>query len=824
MAHVSHKLSNSVEGALAAGGDPATSPLYVFGPFLRLIVVAGVASITFGATIWLVVFTIAMVSAMYRLVMLWVTDGSGGSGLSEEEFGGWAAKVNAAITFVEYTLTFLVSTAALVTFLADRLPGLNESILGIQYRTLVAILLSLLIGYLVNRGPKTAAFAFGPATAGVLLLLWSMIVATIWQNGLRLPDLNWQAFTGEYLHFTFGGFTRMLAVMTGIEVFANLVAAYDGEPRQRSNKAFGSLVLIMGTTAVTMLIVGPAIGALSDPMNTEVSVFTQTMDQLLPAPLPYLGTLVSVLVLGSASAASAQGLQNLALGLKTRNYIPASLGQQNRFGVADKPVWLEVGLVAVIFLLAGTHEETYLALYAAGVFVLLSMTGWAAAKRLVRELREAFSVSHLLMLVGTVMAATITTAATFVIFRERFLEGAWTYFVFIPLLFAAFTYVRGRLGDPSRLAERLGELEVAMLGGFGFGQSFAVQAAGGVGTVSLPGSLPLQAGEGAPARLPRWQQARGAPRHVLVTLDGSEYAEQVLPAAESICSAFHARLTLVTVLPEPSRFGLFHRTGAQPAILNGERRERRAYLQGVAKRMRAKGIEVTTSVLTGPVAESVNQFMKEQRIDMSVISTRGRSGLQRWLLGSVAAHWIQLATQPVLVIHPAPEGPPPVPGFGKLLVALDGSEYAERVLPMVRASTQYGSLVILLRVPEVPEAQGFGIMTDEIEGLRAEAEAEACQYLTGIAALLHEEGIETRVLVTGSRPAESIIHVAEEEDVDVIMLSSHGLGGLEGMLVGSVPDRVIKQTHRPVLLVPIHERRTDVQVSAGQGVHDMPYQ
>ena len=60
MAHVSHKLSNSVEGALAAGGDPATSPLYVFGPFLRLIVVAGVAAVTFGATIWLVVFTIAI--------------------------------------------------------------------------------------------------------------------------------------------------------------------------------------------------------------------------------------------------------------------------------------------------------------------------------------------------------------------------------------------------------------------------------------------------------------------------------------------------------------------------------------------------------------------------------------------------------------------------------------------------------------------------------------------------------------------------------------------------------------------------------------------
>lgn len=112
MAHVSHKLSNSFEGALAGGGDPATSPLYVFGPFLRLIVVAGVASVTFGASIWLVVLTVAMVSAMYRMVMAWVLDGSGGSGLSEEEFGSWAVKINAGITFVEYTLTFLVPADA----------------------------------------------------------------------------------------------------------------------------------------------------------------------------------------------------------------------------------------------------------------------------------------------------------------------------------------------------------------------------------------------------------------------------------------------------------------------------------------------------------------------------------------------------------------------------------------------------------------------------------------------------------------------------------------------------------------------------------------
>lgn len=449
MAHISHKLNNAFEGALAGGGDPATSPLYVFGPFLKLIVVAGVASVTFGASVWLVVVTIAMISAMYRLVMGWVTDGSGGSGLCEEEFGGWAVKANAAITFIEYTLTFLVSMAAMVTFIADRLPILNEFLLGIQYRTFVAVLLSIWTGWLVNRGPKTAARAFGPATAGVLLLLWTMIIATIIQRGLQLPDFNLAAFSRGNLHVTLGGFARMLAVMTGIEVFANLVAAYEGEPRARSKKAFGSLVIVMGSTAVTMLIVGPAIYDLADSANQQVSVFTQTMDQLLPAPLPVLGTIVGIIVLMSASAASAQGLQNLALGLKERHYIPAFIGQKNQFDVADKPVWIEVGLVCFCFLIFGTHEETYLAIYAAGVFILLSMTGWAVTKRLLRQIRQTFSVGKLGLLAGTVLAALLTSVATLIIFEERFREGAWTYFLFIPVLYAVFSYYHRALTRPA---------------------------------------------------------------------------------------------------------------------------------------------------------------------------------------------------------------------------------------------------------------------------------------------------------------------------------------------------------------------------------------
>lgn len=749
MAHVSHRLTNSFQGALAGGGDPATSPLYVFGPFLKLIVIAGVADVTFGTSIWLVVFTVVMVSAMYRLVMRWVVDGSGGSGLSEEEFGSWAVKMNAGITFVEYTLTFLVSIAALVTFIADRLPTLNLSVVGVQYRTVLAILISLGIGWLVNRGPRTAARAFGPATLAVLLLLWTMIGATIWQRGLHLPSFDHRAFAPEYFHFTLGGFARILALMTGIEIFANLVAAYDGSNAERSRKAFGSLVIIMATTCLTMLVVGPAILALSDPANLHVSVFTQTMDQLLPAPLPWIGTLIGVLVLGSAAAASAQGLQNLALGLRYRHYIPAWLGLRNRFDVADKPVWVEIGIVALCFLLLGTHEETYLAIYAAGVFILLSMTGWAAAKRILRELRTRASAGAVATLTGTVIAALLTTAATVIIFEERFFDGAWTYAVFIPLLYIVFSRFRSRLGPPKPLEEHLGRF---------FGGQYL---------------LPFQ-------RYDLPEDDFGIER-ILVPLDGSALAEHALPVAELLARISHGSLSLVSVRTGTDTTGGPAASDRAGAI--------DAYLDRKAWSLRQSGLSVDTRIRSGSIPEEIGRHAVEINADIIVMATHNRSRVDRLLGRNIATAVVRQTLLPVLVIRPTDTWTSRMTAFRRLLVCLDGSEGSEEVLPWARiVARHFESSVVLLTVPE-----------RESEVPRLE------HYLGSVAEALRSIGLATGTKVTGSGAARTITGVAEAEGCDLIMMATRGRGAPAtiDIEVGSVTDTVIQSAHCPVFAVTV---------------------
>ncbi len=748
MAHVSHRLSNAFQGALAGGGDPATSPLYVFGPFLKLIVVAGVAEVTFGASIWLVVFTVVMVSAMYRLVMRWVVDGSGGSGLTEEEFGSWAVKVNAGITFVEYTLTFLVSIAALVTFLADRAPALNDALAGLPLRTVVAILFSLGIGVLVNRGPKTAARAFGPATLAVLVLLWVMIGATIWQRGFHLPPFNIRAFHADYLHFTLAGYARILALMTGIEIFANMVAAYDGPAAERSRKAFGSLIIIMGTTCLTMLIVGPDILAGADVANTHVSVFTQAMDHLLPKPLPWVGTMIGVLVLASAAAASAQGIQNLALGLRYRHYIPGWLGARNHFDVADAPVWVEVGLVALCFLAFGTHEETYLAIYAAGVFILLSMTGWAAAKRLHREMGTKFSAGAAATLAGTILAALLTSAATLIIFDERFVDGAWTYLVFIPVLYFVFSRYRSQMGPPKPLDEHLGRF-------------FASQYL-----------LPLQRHD-----IPT---ENFAIERIMVPLDGSALAEHALTVAELLARTTAGQLDLMSV---SAGGGGGVADAAEPTSAP------ETYLTRMAETLGQRGITVGTSFRSGSVAEEIGRHGIESQADVIVMATHGRSRVDKILGRNIAMAVVRQTELPVLLIRPTDAWPSRHTAFKRLLVSVDGSADSEDVLPWARVlARSFQSTLVLLTVPE---AEG------EVPRLR--------QYLESVAMALRGIGIPVEIRVTGSGASRTIVDVAQTEECDLIMMATRGRGGPEeiGIEVGSVTERVALSAHCPVFTVTV---------------------
>ena len=140
--------------------------------------------------------------------------------------------------------------------------------------------------------------------------------------------------------------------------------------------------------------------------------------------------------------------------------------------------------------------------------------------------------------------------------------------------------------------------------------------------------------------------------------------------------------------------------------------------------------------------------------------------------------------------------------YERILVPLDGSELAEGAVRHAEEIARATGAEILLTqsvfipMPVVPEALliagGKAVM---------EAAKSAAGYLDRIAASLRAEGLKVRTIVEERPPADAILHVAEREEVDAIVMCTHGRSGLSRLVMGSVAESVLHATRRPVMLV-----------------------
>jgi len=140
--------------------------------------------------------------------------------------------------------------------------------------------------------------------------------------------------------------------------------------------------------------------------------------------------------------------------------------------------------------------------------------------------------------------------------------------------------------------------------------------------------------------------------------------------------------------------------------------------------------------------------------------------------------------------------------YEKILVPLDGSDLAELAIRHAQEIARGArSEILLLQAvnfpyPVVPEAA----LVPDGKWL-AGARKDASRYLEGIAAPLREAGMRVRTIVDERPPADAILHVAAREEVGLIVMSTHGRGGLSRMLMGSVAESVSRATPRTVMLV-----------------------
>jgi nucleotide-binding universal stress UspA family protein len=144
-----------------------------------------------------------------------------------------------------------------------------------------------------------------------------------------------------------------------------------------------------------------------------------------------------------------------------------------------------------------------------------------------------------------------------------------------------------------------------------------------------------------------------------------------------------------------------------------------------------------------------------------------------------------------------------------MLVPLDGSEVAERVIPYVErlAAATDASVVLLQAVPTAASFASIGASpAPGVTDFVATAERihdEADEYLATTAEMLAAQGVRTTHAVADGPPAEEILRAAEQERADLIAMTTRGRGGFERLILGSVADEVLRKALLPVFLLPV---------------------
>ncbi len=292
-------------------------------------------------------------------------------------------------------------------------------------------------------------------------------------------------------------------------------------------------------------------------------------------------------------------------------------------------------------------------------------------------------------------------------------------------------------------------------------------------------------------------------RNILIPLDGSERAEHVFRHLETFFDLADAQLTLLTVVqvPELAR-------GDYNMRMATARAEAESYLKGVTRRLQEGGRRADIEVLSARRPEHGILALEESAdFDLIAIASHGYGGLDRLYYGSTAERVIRAASTPVLLIRsseshnaPAQEDDPidfTTTPVGGIVVPLDGSKNAESALYEAnRLAEHHGVAIHLLHVMPVVPRTGFFVADSFVA---ADTTTEMSN-LRQIAADLRDRGREVQVALRHGAPVEAITDYVKEQDVGLIVMTTHGRSGLSRFLLGSVAEGLLRTVHTPILL------------------------
>ncbi|HXG52695.1 MAG TPA: universal stress protein [candidate division Zixibacteria bacterium] len=282
---------------------------------------------------------------------------------------------------------------------------------------------------------------------------------------------------------------------------------------------------------------------------------------------------------------------------------------------------------------------------------------------------------------------------------------------------------------------------------------------------------------------------------IIVPLDGSRLAEQILPYVRWFASACDARVELLLVNDPDVATGFF------PPLEGG------GYLEQVRDRYLRSVSRVDMVTETGKPAAVIVDRAGAGTDSLIAMATHGLSGIQRWLLGSVTSKVVQAARASLLLIRPAKGQDPSADiRLRTVFVPLDGSALAEnalaRAVELARKTDLEIHLVRVYGLPPDAYILGDGVYMNALMQQREAIRREAESYLESKVEELRAQGLE-RVLSSAiaGDPAGDIIDLASRTPDNLIAMSTHGRSGIQRWIMGSVTEKVVHYSRDPVLVV-----------------------
>ena len=283
-------------------------------------------------------------------------------------------------------------------------------------------------------------------------------------------------------------------------------------------------------------------------------------------------------------------------------------------------------------------------------------------------------------------------------------------------------------------------------------------------------------------------------KKILVSLDGSVLAEGILPVVTPLAERLNSTIVLLSVVDPVVN---------QASVVS--RNEKQLELEAVAERLANVKLKYEVRVVVGSPYPTIVDAADNAGCDLIAMSTHGRGGLSRGVMGSVADQVMRNSHVPTLLVAPnraaelRTEGKP----LSKIVGPLDGTPEGERVLPYVEEfASALGLEVVLARVIDTGGPY-TGLLDDArfVETDPAIKEA-AREYLETTAAGLRANGVAVSWKLGEGVPARKLVELAHETAENFVAIATRGHSGIERWLEGSVSEAVVRSSGDPVLVIP----------------------